>query len=93
MTEFDVIPEELVNASASIDAGGASDGTLPAGALAGAAAATPIEGAWAAFLEKAIGASIALDQVSSELAAGLRVAGGNYQRTETGAADSFGGRR
>lgn len=93
MSRFDVIPEELLSASASIDAGGAGDGTLPPGSLAGAAASTPIAPAWTTFLEKAIAASIALDQVSIELASGLRTAGTNYQRTETGTAGSFGGGR
>jgi len=86
---FAVSPEQLLSAASSIDAGGGSDATLPSASLAGAAASTPVAGAWAAFLEDAIGASAALDEAYVELAAALRTAGGNYRHTETHTTDGF----
>lgn len=90
MSRFSVTPEQLLNASSSIDAGGGSDATLPSAALAGAAAATPVAGAWTTFLEDAIGAAAALDEVSAALAGALRAAATNYQQTEGQATNSFG---
>jgi hypothetical protein len=76
-----------MSASASIDAGG--DATLPSASLAGAAASTPVAASWTTFLEDAIGASAALDEASAGLAAALRAAAGNYERTEGSATASF----
>jgi hypothetical protein len=90
---FAVSPEQLLSASSTIDAGGGQDATLPSASLAGAAASTPIAAAWTAFLEDAIGASAALDEVYVELSAALRAAGRNYQRSETQATDGFEGGR
>lgn len=91
MSRFAVTPEQLLSAVSSIDSGGASDATLPPASLACAAASTPVEPAWTAFFEDAIGASAALEQVSAELAAGLRSAATNYEQTEAHATDSFPG--
>ncbi len=77
----------------SIDGSGSTNATLPSAPLASAAASTPVASAWTAFFTEAVGASAALDEVSVELAAGLRVAATNYQQTETHAAESFRGPR
>jgi hypothetical protein len=90
VSRFAVSPDQLLSAASSIDAGDGSDATLPPASLAGAAAATPVEGAWTSFLEDAIGASAALDLASAELAGNLRAAATNYGHTEVQAQGSFG---
>ena len=90
MSRFSVIPEQLESASATLGDTGSGDATLPPASLADAASSTPIASAWTTFFEQAVGASAALDEVSLELAAGLRSAATNYQGTETRATESFG---
>lgn len=64
---------------------------MPPGSLADAAGSTPVAGAWTALLEDAIGASVALDEVSVALAVSLRTAATNYEQTEAHATDSLEG--
>jgi len=92
LSRFAVSPDQLLSAASSVDAGDGSDATLPPASLAGAAAATPVAGAWTSFLEDAIGASAALELASVELAANLRAAATNYGHAEVQATDSYGDR-
>lgn len=59
--------------------------------MAGAAASTPVDGAWSAFFSRAVGASIALDGVSADLANGMRTAAANYTQTEVRNTENFSG--
>jgi hypothetical protein len=93
MSEFSVTPDQLQSASSSIEGGGNFSATLPPASLGSAAASTPVESAWTTFFADAIGASAALDEVSIELAGGLRAAATNYQGTESRATQSFRGPR
>jgi hypothetical protein len=93
LSGFSVSPEQLLSAASTIESGDQSDATLPPASLEGAAASTPVAGAWTAFLEEAIGASAALDEAGIGLGAALRAAATNYERTETQATDGYEGRR
>jgi len=90
LSSFSVSPEQLLSAASTIESGEGSDATLPSASLAGAAASTPISGAWTAFLEDAIGASAALDEAGIGLGAALRAAATNYEQTETQTTDDYG---
>lgn len=90
---FAVTPEQLVSGASTVDAGGPDDATLPPGSIAGAAASTPVEGAWSSFFSVALGAAVALDGVSADLANGMRSAAANYTQTETRNADNLSGGR
>jgi Excreted virulence factor EspC, type VII ESX diderm len=90
---FEVTPGQLVSGASSIDAGGPGDGTLPPASMAGAAASTPVDGAWAAFFSAALGAAVALDGVSADLANGMRTAASNYSQTEMRNTQDLGGGR
>lgn len=85
MSFFSVTPEELVAGSSVVRSasGGASAGFS---AVAGAAAMTPVEGAWSAFVDRAGAASTALDEVSVDLARALAAAAGAYSRSDATAA-------
>jgi hypothetical protein len=80
---FSVTPDELVAGSAVV--GGATAGT-GAAAVADAAAMTPVEGAWAAFVDRAATASIAMDEVAVDLAKALANAAAAYARSDATAA-------
>lgn len=90
---FAVTPEQLVSGASAIDAGGPGDATLPPASMAGAAASTPVDGAWSSFFAKAVGAAIALDGVSADLANGMRTAAANYTQTEATNTENFSGGR
>lgn len=79
---FAVTPEQLVSGASSIDAGGPGDATLPPASMASAAASTPVDGAWSSLFTQALGAAIALDSISADLANGMRKAASNYSQTE-----------
>jgi hypothetical protein len=89
LSGFAVSPEQLLSAASSIDTAGQSEATLPSASLAGAAASTPVDGSWMTFLEDAIGASAALDELAVGLAGALRQAATNYEQTEVHATDGF----
>ena len=88
---FAVTPEQLVSGASGINAGGSGDATLPPASMAGAAASTPVDGAWSRFFAEALGAAIALDGVSADLADGMRTAASNYTQTELRTAENYGG--
>jgi hypothetical protein len=90
---FAVTSGRLVSSASSVDAGGPGDAALPPASIAGAAASTPVEGAWSRFFSVALGAAVALDGVSADLANGLRTAAGNYTQTETRNAVNLSGGR
>ncbi len=74
MSEFSVTPETLVSAAALL----APDGSVRIGS-AGAAAGTPVAGAWSLLVERADQALLGASEVRGDLSRALSVAGTAYR--------------
>jgi hypothetical protein len=75
VSEFAVTPETLVSAAAVLGPGGASVRIASAGAAAG----TPVAGAWSLLVERADQALVGATEARGDLARALSVAGTAYR--------------
>lgn len=88
MSYFRVSPEELAAGSSVVTR--SPDGALNVlSGVAGAAAMTPADGAWTAFVDRATPALTQMDAVAADLARALSAAAGAYSRSDSTAATSL----
>ena len=89
MSRFQVSTESLLTGSALIDTSGILGGLGRLGAVSGAAAQTPVAGAWADFVARADRALLDADDVSRDLARALVRAADAYALSDQTAAASM----
>jgi hypothetical protein len=85
-----VSTDPLSPAASLISVDSSGDGTVPAASMSGAAASTPVDGAWSSFLTDALATTVALDEASIDLAGALDLASGNYTSAEAANQGGYG---
>jgi hypothetical protein len=88
MSGFEVTPGNLLLGSSLIRTSGVGQGTANVGS-AGAAAQTPLAGAWSDFVDRADKALSVQYEVVDDLARALSIAATAYQVTDEAAAHSL----
>jgi len=89
LSGFRVVTEGLSLGSAVIAAGGSVVGAGGLGGVSGAAAQTPVAGAWGEFVGRAGRALLDADEVSGDLVRALSEAARAYQLSDQAAAASM----
>jgi hypothetical protein len=89
LSSFRVVTDSLLSGSALIGLGGSVGSSAGLGGVSGAAAQTPVSGAWAEFVGRADRALLDADEVSSELARALSGAARAYELSDEAAASSL----
>jgi hypothetical protein len=91
VSSFQVSPESLFTGSALMATSGASVGSAAWSGVSGAAAQTPVAGAWSDFVERAGQALVDVDEVSGDLSRALSTAATAYVVSDDATAASMEG--